>query len=167
VDRDFPLDAKRIFATGMSNGAFMAHRLACELSDRIVAIAPVAGVLGMSPCQPSHPVSVLEFHGTADSTVPYGGGGFAQVPGVEAVVDGWASREGCKGQRETVFHVGDVTCEQVTQCPSGVDVEMCRIDGGGHTWPGGSSEPGAGKTTQDVDATDYLWRFFKDHPRRP
>jgi polyhydroxybutyrate depolymerase len=159
VGRDFPLDAKRIFATGMSNGAFMAHRLACELSDRIAAIAPVAGVLGTSPCRPTHAVSVLEFHGTADSMVPYRGGGFAGFPGVEAVVAGWASREGCKGERETVFHAGHVTCDRVGQCPSNVAVEACRIEGGGHAWPG------SGNAAEDIDATDYMWRFFKEHPR--
>jgi polyhydroxybutyrate depolymerase len=165
VSRDYRIDPKRIFATGMSNGGFMAHRLACELSDRIAAIAPVAGVLGVAVCKPTRSVSILQFHGTADALVQFGGGGLALFPPVEAVMQGWAERDGCKKERELVDRVQDVTCERYQGCPSGVDVELCRVDGGGHTWPGGPPVPRLGKTTTAISATERMWQFFKAHPR--
>src|SRR5476651_168181 len=62
--RAYPVDAQRVYATGMSNGAIMAYRLATELSDRIAAIAPVAGSVGTEISQPKRPVSILHFNGT-------------------------------------------------------------------------------------------------------
>jgi len=148
----------------MSNGGFMAHRLACELSDRVAAVAPVSGVLGLTECKPARPVSVLHFHGTTDSLVQYGGGGLATFPSVDSVMAGWAARDGCKAQREQVKVVGDVTCERYVGCPTGVDVELCRVDGGGHTWPGGPGLSRWGKTTSSLSATETMWRFFREHP---
>jgi polyhydroxybutyrate depolymerase len=165
ASKDFALDSRRVFATGMSNGGFMAHRLACELSDRIAAVAPVAGVLGLTECHPKRPVSVLQFHGTMDPLVQYGGGGpLATFPSVESVIKGWAARDGCGSDREPVEKAGDVTCERFVGCPKGVDVELCRIDGGGHTWPGAIPIPRYGKTTDSISATETMWRFFKAHP---
>src|SRR5690606_3308049 len=76
LEAEYCIDARGVDATGMSNGGFLSHRLACELSDRIAAIAPVAGVLGVDPasCAPSRPVPVWQFHGTEDPLVPYEGG---------------------------------------------------------------------------------------------
>jgi len=68
------IDRHRVYVTGMSNGAMMSYTLACELSDRITAIAPVAGDLPAVPCRPARPISVLAINGTADPLVPYTGG---------------------------------------------------------------------------------------------
>ena len=68
------VDAKRVFATGISNGGIMCYRLASELSDRIAAIAPVAGTMGTKTCNPKRPVSVMHFHGTDDKFLPFKGG---------------------------------------------------------------------------------------------
>jgi polyhydroxybutyrate depolymerase len=163
--KDFAIDPRRVYATGMSNGGFMAHRLGCELSDRIAAIAPVAGVLGLTECRLQRPVSVLQFHGTMDPLVQYGGDGpLATFPSVESVMAGWASRDGCGPKRELVEQTGDVTCERFAGCPRGVDVELCRVDGGGHTWPGAIPIARYGKTTDSISATEAMWRFFKAHP---
>jgi polyhydroxybutyrate depolymerase len=157
------VDPARIFVTGFSNGGFLAHRLACEMSDRIAAIAPVAGVLGVD-CAPKRPVSVLQFHGTADPLVPYGGGG-PGFPPVSDVMAGWAHRDGCGSTRETTFQAGDVTCEKFQGCPAGVGVELCRVDRGGHTWPSAASEGEIGRTTTGISATERMWQFFQAHPR--
>ena len=160
------VDDKRIFATGLSNGGFLSHRLACEVADRIAAIAPVAGVLGVPSCAPSRPVPVMHFHGTYDTLVPYGGvdDGQRKFPSVEATVDGWAQRDGCTDEARTIVDRDDVTCTTRDACAAGAEVTLCTVDGGGHTWPGAIPFPVLGKTTQAIRATDAMWEFFQRHP---
>ena len=173
LDSVFKLDRRRLFATGMSNGGFMAHRLGCEMSDVFAGIAPVAGVMGMPSCTPSHPVSVLQFHGTADPLVGYRSGGLAVFTSVEDTVRDWAKRDRCPGlaagwasdSRRVTFERGDVRCETYTGCAQGTEVGLCRIDGGGHTWPGGPPVPQFGKTTTEISATEAMWSFFVRHPK--
>ena len=96
-----PIDPQRVYATGISNGGMMAHRLGCELSDRIAAIAPVAAALAVPSCAPQRPVPILMFHGTADRAVPYDGGrGSAEPdgrmdPAAAAVASFWAAHNRC------------------------------------------------------------------------
>jgi polyhydroxybutyrate depolymerase len=165
LDAKLCIDTKRVFATGMSNGGFLSHRLACELSTRIAAIAPVAGVLGVPTCTPSRAVSVMQFHGTSDLLVPYDGidDGDRKFPSVPATRDGWAKRDGCTDTPRTTFENGDVKCTTQDQCTSGAEVTLCTVDGGGHTWPG-AIPIGVSKTTQSIRATDAMWEFFQKHP---
>lgn len=156
------VDHKRVFATGLSNGGFMANRLACELADRIAAIGPVAGQLLSSPCTPARPVPVIHFHGNADAIVPYQGG--FGMPSVESSVAAWAGRNGCSSTAKQTYAKGDATCVAYGDCDAGADVMRCTIAGGGHTWPGGVPVPALGKTSQDIDATDAMWEFFVAHP---
>lgn len=158
------VDPKRVFSTGLSNGGFLSHRLACELSDRIAAIAPVAGVNGMDPCTPPRPVSVMQFHGTSDVLVPYEGN--STFPSVAQTMEGWAARNGCDPTPMETFNEGDTRCETWSGCDEEASVVLCTVDQGGHTWPGGSVPSAGGKTTQDIDATRAMWEFFKQHPRR-
>src|SRR5207248_5222098 len=100
------VDAKRVYATGMSNGAMMAYRLAAELSERIAAVAPVAGVLTVARCEPKRPVSVLHFHGTEDALVPLDGKyknapAFFKLRSVEETTALWAKVNGCDGKQTT------------------------------------------------------------------
>lgn len=164
VRQRYAVDPKRVFATGMSNGGFFSHRLACEAADVFAAIAPVSGTMGIPTCAPSRPVPVLHFHGTADTIVPYLGGGFAGGTPVESTMRDWAARDGCGTSTRVVFQRGDATCKR-WDCDGGVDVELCTIDGGGHTWPGGPPNLGLGNTSSDVSATDRAWDFFVAHPR--
>ena len=159
------VDAKRVFATGMSNGGFLSHRLACELSNRIAAIAPVAGVMGIPTCTPTRPVSVMHFHGTSDYLVPYDGVDEQdrKFPSVPATTDAWAKRDGCTDAPRTTFESGDVKCTTQDKCTSGAEVTLCTVDGGGHTWPG-AIPVGFSKTTQAIRATDAMWEFFQKHP---
>lgn len=158
------VDTRRIFATGMSNGGFLSHRLACELSSRIAAVSPVAGVLGITECHPSRPMSILQFHGTLDPLVPYDGRPSLQFPAVEPTIADWAKRSGCAGApRETLRH-GEAHCSTYDGCAGGAEVTLCTVDGGGHTWPGGMPVPSLGHTTRDIDATKAMWEFFLRHP---
>lgn len=68
--KNFPIDRKRVFATGISNGGMLSYRLACELSDKIAAIAPVAATGGITECKLKRPVPTLHFHGKKDSCIP-------------------------------------------------------------------------------------------------
>jgi polyhydroxybutyrate depolymerase len=167
LEADLCVDARRVYATGMSNGGFMSHRLACEMSDRIAAVAPVSGVNASVACNPTRAVPVLDFHGTADPTVPFEGDqarGWLSVP---ATIDDWARRDGCKGGGVETLARGDVRCTTYGQCRDQAEVTLCTVEGGGHTWPGGTAPPwiaGAGKTTTDVVADDLIWSFFQKHP---
>jgi polyhydroxybutyrate depolymerase len=159
------VDRARVFATGMSNGAYFAHRLGCALAGEIAAIAPVSGVLSVPPaCEPSRPMPVMEFHGTADPVVPYDGGGTPEEPSVPATFAGWAMRDGCQGAPKATFQSGDVTCSSYEACNATSEVTLCTVDGGGHAWPGGLSVPLLGYTTTSISATDSMWSFFVAHP---
>jgi polyhydroxybutyrate depolymerase len=158
------VDAKRVFATGMSNGGFLSHRLACELSDRIAAVAPVAGVLGIPTCAPPRAVPVMHFHGTADPLVPYYGSptlGFVSVPDT---FSGWSARDACSGSPVETYRNNDSHCSTYETCGAGATVTLCTVDGGGHTWPGGTPVPSLGYTTPNLSATDAMWAFFTKHP---
>ena len=158
------VDAHRIFATGMSNGGFLSHRIGCELADRIAAVAPVAGVLGVATCTPSRPMPVIHFHGTADTLVPYNGStmnGFISVPDDFAA---WGMRDACTDTPSTTYSMGDVSCSSYLSCGGGAQVTLCTVQNGGHTWPGGTPVPSLGYTTTNISATDAMWSFFQAHP---
>jgi len=157
------VDTKRIYSTGMSNGGFMSYRLACELSHRIAAIAPVAGVSGMSECEPERAVSILHFHGTRDLVVPIGGSPTLDMPSVRDTLAEWARRNECAESTEEISQNGDATCYAFRECANESEVISCVIDGGGHTWPGGELIPAFGKTSQDISATDEMVEFFARH----
>jgi polyhydroxybutyrate depolymerase len=171
IEAEYCIDKKRIFATGMSNGGFFSHRLGCELSDRIAAIAPVAGVMGIDNCAPKRNVPVLHFHGTADPVVPYAGGtpilqqlGFGLVfSSVSSSMEFWRKFNGCSVFEKVIYQAGDATCVEWPDCDNGAATLLCSIDGGGHTWPGGLPIP-AGKTSSDLGATATMLDFFQAHP---
>ena len=188
LERDFTIDPARIYLTGLSNGGAMTQRLACELSDRVAAIAPIAGgnqFAALDYCTPTRPVPVLEMHGTADHCWPYAGGrqtciGFAPTTAVGAFVPirataaAWASRNGCR-PAPIVENLPDVdpddgttvTRISYTGCSKGGDVVLLRVNGGGHTWPGGSSVLASGvvgRVSREFNASILMWEFYKAHP---
>ena len=158
------VDAHRVFATGMSNGGFLSHRLACEMSTRIAAVAPVAGLLAIPTCNPTRPMSVFQFHGTLDPLVPYDGNPSMGFPSVLQTMSGWATRSGCSATPRETSTKGDVTCTTYDGCTGGAEVNLCTVTGGGHTWPGGLPVPSLGYTTTNISATDAMWDFFTKHP---
>ncbi|MEM9384173.1 MAG: alpha/beta fold hydrolase [Pseudomonadota bacterium] len=99
----YPTDDRRVYVVGHSNGGFMSHRMACDHADRVAAVFSFAGAQweDVERCLPSEPVSVVQFHGTADFTIPYGGGcipGLACHPSARTTADTWASINGCDAQ---------------------------------------------------------------------
>ncbi len=164
IAREYCVDARRIFATGMSNGGFMAHRLGCELSDRIAAVAPVAGLMSLPSCKPPRPVPVMHFHGKLDPLVPYNGSPLLGFGTVQASYTGWTQRDTCGGPEGTTFQKGDSTCVAHSGCRGGSESILCTVSDGGHTWPGGFPIPLIGKTTTDMNATQMMFDFFDRHP---
>lgn len=173
LESDWCVDPKRVYSTGYSNGGFFSYRLACEMADTFAAIAPVAGEMGIDPatCKPSRPVPVLDFHGTSDPIVPYGGGmplvqnlGIIDFRGTDQTISIWRNKDGCLGSGKIIYQQGDATCTLYDTCVRGSDVVHCKIDGGGHTWPGGVPVPLVGKTSTDISATETMVQFFQAHP---
>jgi polyhydroxybutyrate depolymerase len=160
-----------MYAAGMSNGGLLAQRLGCEAADLFAAIAPVAGTLNLSPCTPSQPVAVIEFHGDADQHIPYTGGygpeSLTQVnfASVEESVAFWVGNNACSPAPYTETHA-DIRHDTWDGCQHGAAVELYTILGGGHAWPGGQGgRPGADQPTQTISASEIIWQFFQDHPR--
>lgn len=165
------IDPQRIYATGMSNGGMLSHRLACEASELFAAVAPVAGTLNFPSCDPTGHISVIEFHGTDDLHVPYEGGrGPESLVDVDFVsvqdsVGFWVSFNGCNSQSQTESFE-DIQHEAWTGCAESVSVELYTIIGGGHSWPGGERGwPGSDQPTQTISASQSIWEFFASHPK--
>lgn len=175
------VDANSIYATGISNGGFMASRLGCELSNKIAAIAVVAATMeanSVSPnCNPNRPVPAIYIHGTADPLVPFAGG--VMTAGGTAggtilshfqAIDRWAALNRCNNS-PAVYDLPDIAVDGTTvkqRVYSGgtnaSEVVSYVVMNGGHTWPQGFqylSESIIGLTTQDMNANDVIWAFFK------
>jgi polyhydroxybutyrate depolymerase len=172
------VDPKRVYATGMSNGGMMCYRLAAELSDRIAAIAPVAGTMAIDNYNPKRPVPVIHFHGAADKIVPLAGPGgrtpkFIGFKSVEDSIRTCIKANGCPEEprtEELPDKVGDgTTVTKKTYGPGkdGAEVVLFVIEGGGHTWPGQQPSVGfIGKSTKNISANDLIWEFFEKHPMK-
>ncbi len=180
LTRRASVDPDRIYATGMSNGAMMCYRLAAELSDRIAAIAPVAGGTGLPDPKPGRPVPIVHFHGTADQNYPFEGGvGDRSLSGTDFVsipktIAAWVAIDGCPAEPE-VTRLPDATDDDRTvrrerygPGKDGAEVVLYVIEGGTHSWPGGPvfREGLLGEPTTDISANDIMWAFFQAHPLR-
>ena len=190
TQRTLCIDPERVFATGISNGAIFSTALASALPGRLAAIAPVAGVNGTKVCTAgTPPTAVLAFHGTADPIVPYGGGAYfsgangtsaaaphaigtrlggLQAQPVDDAVASWAAFDGCGTPATTTATATDVEHVVYPDCPPSGAVELYRVLGGGHTWPGGIAVNGdrLGPTTTSIDATALMLAFFDAHRGR-
>lgn len=159
---EYGVDPSRTFATGMSNGAMMNYRMACE-TDVFAAIAPVAGTI-VTGCDDPTPASVLHIHGLADERVRFDGergSGTARVDGmpVDEVAALWRSVDGC-GEPVTV---DDPPLASVrADCSGGMVVELLTVEGAGHQWPGASTRGAADPdpASPAIDATETIWSFF-------
>ena len=172
VSQAHAIDPARVFVAGHSNGAMLGYRLACELSDKIAAVAVVAGTLAVQPCTPGQPVSFLEIHGTGDRNVPIDGGvgdrGISQVdyPSVRTGIATMASLNGCTGD-PTVTIAGDLTTTTWGSCDGSTTVRLVAIAEAAHAWPG--SAPTrlnvSGPPYPGYDASREIWAFLSAHPR--
>jgi polyhydroxybutyrate depolymerase len=178
LDSEVNVDATRVYAAGMSNGAMMAYRLASEAADVFAAVATVAGTMGTKTCRPSRPVSVIHFHGSDDEFVPVAGGvGRRSVTGthqfsVEHSIRAWVAANGCAPEPVVTslsnMHDDGTSTLRYVYGPGHEqsEVVLYLIHGAGHTWPGRPPRPHClGKTTYNILANDVIWEFFQRHFR--
>jgi len=165
---NYKIDRKRIYATGMSNGAMMAYRLGCELSDQLAAIAPVSGTLMTTqPCQPARAMPVLHIHSAIDTRVPFAGGygmaGYYFHP-VDSTLRVWAGIDGCNTTPQLIADASLYTQTQYGNCNNNTTVQLYLTRDGGHSWPGGlPARPAADAPSAAFDATDLIWDFFQKY----
>ncbi len=162
LQKDFCIDAHRIYATGFSNGGGMTGFLACRLAGRIAAFAPISGNFYALPggCHPGRPVPILDFHGTADGTLPYMGISVSKnpvwpLPPIPQWLQEWATRDGCTHGPAIFLRQSNVTGEQWSGCQENAAVVHYRIEGGGHTGP---------PFIDGQSSAAIMWQFFKAHP---
>ncbi len=185
--KEYNVDNKRVYVTGISNGAIMTYRLGCELTEKIAAIAPVDGLMVPSvteKAKPAGPISALIMNNTKDPLVPWEGGEIG-LPSYS---------QGKRGKGLSVFdsvkflvnhnqcltppmitleedrdpNDGTRVRREIYKNKEGVEVVLYAIEGGGHTWPGGQQylpKRIIGKTSKDIDANEVIWNFFKKHSR--
>lgn len=172
----FKVDQQRIYATGLSNGASMTFRLGVELSQRIAAIAPVAGAFWMENPQLSRPVPILYITGSDDPLNPIEGGpisvpwwGYSDVkPPVQDTIMKWVNLIGCPDKPEVIYDNNGIKALAYKLCQGNAEVIYYTVEGLGHHWPGGKSEPYlpegiVGKTSNKLIANDVIWEFFQKH----
>jgi len=181
LERSYAIDAGRIYATGISNGGFFSQRLACDLSDRITAVASVAATMPetlVPVCHPSRPLSVMFMHGTDDPLVHIEGGNILRnrgrnIPLADAVRF-WLNFNQITQQAQPSdlpHHDPNGTSVHREVYGGGkqnTEVVVYTVKGGGHTWPGGEQYLPAflvGKVNHDIDASEVIWEFFSQHSR--
>jgi polyhydroxybutyrate depolymerase len=177
VEDGLCVDPDREYATGASNGAGLAVATACALPGRLAGIAPVAGVSLQLPCADASPLTLVAFHGTDDTVIPYAGGtpvlvgpvadsselaeglDETQLAPVDQVVAAWADGFGC-APAVLAKPAMDVAHATYAPCDERVRVELYTVTGGGHTWPGGLPVPSLGVTTSSISATQLILDAF-------
>ncbi|MEM8485936.1 MAG: PHB depolymerase family esterase [Bacteroidota bacterium] len=177
---EYPVNPNQVFVTGMSDGGLMAYRLACARPDLFAAIAPVNASIPedlMESCRAAAGTGLMVVNGTADPHMPYDGGTISvfgvergEVLSTRATVDHWLGINGCPAHSRKKMlpdlsrrDETTVTRYAYSGCQSGVNVALYRVEGGGHTWPGGRQylrEDRIGRTSRDINACDEIWNFF-------
>jgi len=171
IDSSNCVDHSRVYVNGLSNGGGMSHRLACEATDIFAAIGVVAGAHNEfeGGCNPTRPIPIIAFHGTADRTVPYEGGrsGGFDLPNIETWTQEWAERNQCSTTPDTIDTPDDVDYEGIryNKCEDEVEVVLYTIEDGGHNWPDGKGQPEffVGHVSEDMNASETMWAFFSQY----
>jgi polyhydroxybutyrate depolymerase len=176
-----PVDRARVYVTGFSNGGQMTHRIACRLADQVAAVGIVDGFdAGMlAPCDASRPVPLMAFFGTDN---PLAGADYppwfqrlinvtideTEPPlpanAIELWLAAWAERNECGPSPSRLPAAGNASGIRYEACADDAEVIMYSIEGQGHAWPGGPALPLLGGSVSDINASEVLWAFFKQHP---
>lgn len=176
ISTEYNVDSDRIYAAGISNGGFMVQRLACQLSDKITAVASVAATFPDSirqSCLNTNPISILIMNGTNDNFVPtytggMGSGAGGYVLSTDDMIDIWLNNNNCNLATDSIELPNNSTTDQstvskftYTDCSGLTCIFHYKIFGGGHTWPGEFFHvPSTGETNEDINANEEIWKFF-------
>lgn len=168
----YAVDRRRVYATGLGNGAMLCYRLACEMPERLAAVGPVGGAMTVDGPKPARPVPLAHVQGLEDRFAPFDGG-----PGptpmqtnyhrpVRDVIAWWVEVNGCRKEPEKVERRKDYTLKRYAPAPgrAGAPVLLYTVPGAGHNWPGGvdaTEHKGTGPFVGSVDVTGLLWEFFE------
>lgn len=158
LDAETRIDAKRVYASGFSNGGGLAHRMGCDAADVIAAIAPTATDLRTQPCNPARPISMMEVKGLADSLEPYGGGvvgpdgGQYVDVGAKESLRLWAETDQCTDATTTTI---DTYCESHTKCAGGVETDLCSLPNTDHSTYGNAL---------GINVAGVIWKMFQRQP---
>ncbi len=181
LSEKYPIDKARVFVTGMANGGMMAYKLACALPDLITAIAPVNASMPKdiaNECAGARGPGLLVMNGTEDPRMPYEGGMITvldteqgEVFSTQETINFWLHNNGCPmHSKKNMIPDRDrhddttVTVYAYSGCETGARVMLYRVEGGGHTWPGGRQSlkgDEVGRTSKDINACEEIWDFFK------
>lgn len=166
----YKINPKKVFATGHSNGGMMSYRLACELSNKIAAIAPNGCTMVVTqPCNPARAVPVLHMHSKLDQHVVYTGGYGNGVSGVycpplDSVLNVWSLKNNCTTTAQTIVSNSNYTQKRWTNCSNNVSIDYYLTNDGGHGWPGGlPGGPNSDIPSASINANDLLWDFFQQY----
>jgi polyhydroxybutyrate depolymerase len=170
MENVYNIDSDRIYLTGFSNGADFTYSLGCLLSDKVAAIAPVAGEIAKKeadeedytyPPDPENPLPIIVFHGTEDPAYPWDGDQWGC--GIDPSIQFWVKHNGCDPKPEIYeSESGNIIRYTYSNGNDGSEVILYKTIGGGHWWPAS----GLVDTIQEIDATDLMWEFFKQHPKQ-
>ncbi|MFT2091037.1 alpha/beta hydrolase family esterase [Paraglaciecola sp. 2405UD69-4] len=172
ISNVYNIDASRVYAAGFSGGARMSSRLACDIPQKIAAIAPVAGLRFPDNCQPNQAIPVISFHGEKDTINHYILQKNSPVywkMGIPESLDKWVKNNHCK-QFDIDIYSETVEKHRYTGCDAGADILFYKSSIAGHTWPGSSQADkfvkfGLGITEKKLNATNLIWKFFTEHPK--
>jgi polyhydroxybutyrate depolymerase len=170
IGRNQPVDLRRVYVAGMSNGAMMAYRLASEIPEKLAAIIPVSGTLAVNDCSKAKDVPVMHIHGDSDPNVPLGGGvgekdpskvSHRSIPETMRMIT--ATRH-CSGEETVALNK---SVQRTTyHCADGGPVELLVIKGGGHSWPGGRQRRGRAGGSNAISASQMAWDFAKQFSKK-
>ena len=177
MEKNYNINSSRIYVTGLSGGAIMSYSIGSHLSDKVAAIAPVAGTIGgdlrgggeFSHIKaPEKPVPAIIFHGTDDRNLPYNGSAYSIS--VNESVSFWVNHTGCNPEPEINISKSEKIIKRTyTNNCNNMEVALYTTVGGGHWWPGSDTNFGSevfNDTIQEIDANDLIWEFFEKHPKQ-
>jgi polyhydroxybutyrate depolymerase len=164
----YNINPKKVYATGHSNGGMLSYRLACELSDKIAAIAPNGCTMVVKQtCNPPRAVPVLHMHSVLDDKVPYQGGyGITGVyfPPIDSILNVWSNNDACTNKGQVVINDDKYKLTKWTDCSNNTIIQYYLTQDGGHGWPGGEpGKEGSDTPSKVINANDLLWEFFQQH----
>lgn len=181
---EYSINKDMVYATGISNGGIMSYKLGAELSDIFAAVAPVAAQIGGQATieeklciipEPDNPVSIISFNGMNDTRVPYDGG----RPIDENVhvyswmstndsISFWIKQNNCNETKDRkISKSGNIIIDTYRNGSNNTEVKLVTIVDGTHSWPGGKKGWDDGPDpTQEINATDIIWDFFENHPKK-